>query len=192
MHYGSTAVEYTFILQRIRVFAPAGRRVPRIVKSMSHLTQHHSRQVMSNRSRVAADLSGDNGTADRSQQAMRRNNLQPPNKENIFLFWPNIIGTFRQSHMLCKILIIAYRLHPRRARRLVSLLHATPSTTMYCIILHQLPARCAGRLCSACVQSVYTLWGCTGYGHGSMYDVLSSGIPGDCAACVCSHIPGSD
>ena len=74
--------------------------------------------------------------------------------ENIFLFWPNIIGIYplelQRVFVLEKAnLMMLSRLLPNRPRHRVSLLHAPPPSHMFVSLQRLLPPRCPRWLCRA-------------------------------------------
>ncbi|KAK4629708.1 CDP-diacylglycerol--inositol 3-phosphatidyltransferase [Fulvia fulva] len=73
---------------------------------------------MSNRSQVVADRPVDGVTETGQQDAVRRTDLDPQSRENIFLFWPNMIGYIR---VILAVWSLYYMpLHPRRCSILYS------------------------------------------------------------------------
>lgn len=99
-------------------------------------------------------------------------------RENIFLFWPNVIGELDQMQMwgVWRILIHG-RIFSNCARIGLPLLHAPSSTHLYSLIQYFVSSRCSRWIRRPGFRAIYKIWCGIGYGHRSMYHSLLARLP---------------
>jgi hypothetical protein len=113
--------------------------------------------------------------------------------ENIFLFYPNLIGMHSiQLPNISQLIKPTNRLLPRRPRRSLALLHAPPPTHMLAPILDILPARRARRARRPPLPAIDKVRRCPGHGDGPLHDGVPARVPGVSIPPVEHRVPGAD
>jgi len=111
--------------------------------------------------------------------------------ENIFLFYPNLIGLYSQRlhDALSAGLMPSPRILSYRPRNRISLLHAPAPSDMLAPLQHLLPPGRTRRGRGTAIRAIDQIRSRARHGHGSMHHSLSTGIPEFCMAEMVAFIP---
>jgi hypothetical protein len=114
--------------------------------------------------------------------------------ENIFLFWPNLIGQLRQAMAgdLMDARLTCDRLLAHLACIRISLLHASPSAHLLWPVQRLLPPRRARRICRAVLRTVHKIRCRLGHGDRSLHNRLSPRLPLVRMAALGHSLPGAN
>ncbi len=113
--------------------------------------------------------------------------------ENIFLFWPNVIGAYGTSPVTSTLLAnIVSRLLPHRTGHRIALLHAIAPADVFLSLQHQLSPGCSRRVGGPTIQPIHAVRGCIGHDHGSMYNLVPLSFPQLRFSPVVDSVPGPD
>jgi hypothetical protein len=179
----STTSETSLVLWKSRCERNqiASLQTATFVKNARHATSHTGgttylqQKIMSSvrtrRQAAAVSSPATPSPAPREEQAVMNGNGRAHGsakddyrKENIFLFWPNLIGTFQQICSERKTVLTSFRLCSNHSCIRVPILHATSSKNLLRFVQRLLPSRCPRWVCCTIFRTIYKIWSCLGHG----------------------------